>query len=153
MTGEAVVDQAAAEEEVVEEAVAVVGDAEAVEDKNLIAMKKLIVHSVPVVISFAWLAAIHQTFNPVILKGPDFLRFYLILILGFYVSIFILNTLKETVSKTTFYFAGLIFLLGSVKLTRGIMLGKPVGFLVMILIAECIVAVFFIPNHINKKKN
>ncbi|PTT37413.1 hypothetical protein DBR28_09855 [Chryseobacterium sp. HMWF028] len=97
-------------------------------------MKKLIIHSAPVVISFTWLVAAHQTFNPIILKGPDFLKFYLILILGFYVSIFILNSLKETISGTTLYFAGLIFLLGIIKLIRGVMLGKPIGFLIMILI-------------------
>ncbi|CAI8851395.1 hypothetical protein [Chryseobacterium sp. IT-36CA2] len=116
-------------------------------------MKKLIIHSVPVVISFMWLMAIHQTFNPIILKGPDFLKFYLILILGFYASVFILNSLKETVSKVTLYFAILIFLLGAVKLIRGIMLGKPIGFLVMILIVESIVTVFFISNYVNKKMN
>ncbi|QBA23150.1 hypothetical protein EU348_19000 [Chryseobacterium indologenes] len=114
-------------------------------------MKKLIIHSVPVVIGFMWLMAVHQTFNPIILKGPDFLRFYLILILGFYASLFMLNSLKETISGTAFYFAGFIFLLGIIKLIRGIILGKPVGFLVMILIAECIVTLVFISGHVNEK--
>ncbi|WP_426481253.1 hypothetical protein [Chryseobacterium sp. R2ACT005] len=114
-------------------------------------MKKLTIHSVPVGVSFMWLMTACQTLNPIILKGPDFLKFYLILVLGFYASFFILNSLRETISETTFYFTGFIFLLGIIKLVRGIMLGKPVGFLVMILILECIVAVFLIMSHINKK--
>jgi len=114
-------------------------------------MKKFIIHSVPVVISFMWLMAVPQTCNPVILKGPDFLKFYLILVLGFYASLFIVNSLKETISGTTLYFAGFIFLLGIIKLIRGVMLGKPVGFLVMILIAECVVTLVFISGHVNEK--
>ncbi|WP_213277565.1 hypothetical protein [Chryseobacterium indologenes] len=114
-------------------------------------MKKLIIHSAPVVISFIWLMAECQTWNPIIIKGPDFLKFYLILVLGFYASVFILNSWREAISKTTLYFTGFIFLLGTIKLIRGIMLGKPVGFLIIILILECIVAVFLIMSHINKK--
>lgn len=114
-------------------------------------MKKIIIHSVPVVISFMWLMAVPQTCNPVILKGPDFLKFYLMLVLGFYASFFIVNSLKETISGTTLYFAGFIFLLGVIKLIRGVMLGKPVGFLVMILIAECFVILVFISGHVNEK--
>jgi len=114
-------------------------------------MKKLIIHSAPVVISFTWLVAVYQTSNPVVLKGPDFLKFYLILIIGFYISIFILNSLKETISRITFYFAGLIFLLGIIKLIRGVILGKPIGFLIMILIVEVIVILTFMLNHVNKK--
>lgn len=119
--------------------------------KKLIIMKKLIIHSAPVVISFTWLVAVYQTSNPVVLKGPDFLKFYLILIIGFYISIFILNSLKETISRITFYFAGLIFLLGIIKLIRGVILGKPIGFLIMILIVEVIVILTFMLNHVNKK--
>lgn len=118
---------------------------------KLIIMKKLIIHSVPVVIGFIWLMAVHQTFNPVILKGPDFLKFYVILVLGFYASFFLLNSLKETISGTTFYFAGFIFLLGIIKLIRGVILGKPVGFLVVILIAEGIVTLVFISGYVNEK--
>ncbi len=102
-------------------------------------MKKLIIHSIPVVISFLWLVTQCQTFNPITLKGPDFLKFYLILVLGFYLSIFILRLFGEKVSQTTFYFLMLIGSLGIVKLIRGIMLGKPIGFLIMILILELIV--------------
>ena len=114
-------------------------------------MRKLIIHSAPVAVSFIWLIEACQTFNPIIIKGPDFLKFYLILAFGFYASVFILNSLRETISKTTFYFIGFIFLLGIIKLIRGIMLGKPVGFLMMILILECIVTVFLIMSYVNKK--
>lgn len=114
-------------------------------------MKKLIIHSASAVVSFIWFITVCQTLNPIILKGPDFLKFYLILVLGFYVSVFILNSMGEAISKTAFYFIGFIFLLGMIKLIRGIILGKPVGFLVMILILECIVAVFLIMSHINRK--
>lgn len=102
-------------------------------------MKKLIIHSIPVAISCIWLTAEYQTFNPITLKGPDFLKFYLILVFGFYLSIFILRLFGEKVSQTTFYFLMLIGSLGIVKLIRGIMLGKPIGFLIMILILELIV--------------
>ncbi|AZA81409.1 hypothetical protein C1637_02200 [Chryseobacterium lactis] len=114
-------------------------------------MKKVIIHSAPVVISLIWLWATHQTFNPIILKGPDFLKFYVILLLGFYASVFILNSFKESVSKTTLYFAGFIFLLGIIKLIRGVMLGKPIGFLIMILIAESIITLVFMLSSANKK--
>ncbi|MFZ4931745.1 hypothetical protein [Chryseobacterium sp. Mn2064] len=114
-------------------------------------MKKIIIHSVPVVISFILLVEVFQTFNPIILKGPDFLKFYLILILGFYASVFVLKSLKEIVSGITHSFAGLIFLLGIIKLVRGVMLEKPIGFLVIILIIEIIVTVFFILSHVNKE--
>lgn len=128
-------------------AAVVVVVAAAVADKKrnikIIIMKKLIIHSIPVVISFIWLFIEFHTFNPVILTGSGFLKFYLILILGFYLSGFILKSLKESISTTTFYFALFIFLLGIIKLIRGILLEKPVGFLVMILIGECIVMLMF----------
>ena len=114
-------------------------------------MKKIIIHTVPVVISVVWLVGVHHTFNPVILKGPDFLNFYLTLVIGFYASVFCLRSLNEMISRTTHYFAGLIFLLGIIKLIRGVMLEKPIGFLVMILIAEIIVILIFMLNHVNKK--
>ncbi|KMQ69779.1 hypothetical protein ACM39_01645 [Chryseobacterium sp. FH2] len=102
-------------------------------------MKKIIIHTVPLIISWLWLVINKETYNPITLKGPDFLKFYLILLLGFYSSFFLLKTLRETISKTTFYFMILIFSLGIVKLIRGIFLGKPIGFLAMILILESIV--------------
>jgi hypothetical protein len=114
-------------------------------------MKKLIIHSVPVLLSFMWLVVECGTFNPVILKGPKFLKFYLILVLGFYTSIFMLKLLKETISRTTFYCMSLIFALGAVKLIRGTILGKPVGFLVIILIAECVVILLLMSFHCKNK--
>ncbi|KPH11771.1 hypothetical protein AMQ68_20595 [Chryseobacterium sp. ERMR1:04] len=106
-------------------------------------MKKIIIHTIPFIISWIWLIVNKEIYNPISLKGPDFLKFYLILLLGFYASIFFLKSCNEKVSKTTFYFIISIFILGIVKLIRGIFLGKPVGFLIMILILEVIVMLFF----------
>lgn len=114
-------------------------------------MRKIIIHTVPVVISFIWLIAINQTFNPISLKGPDFLKFYLLLIFGFYASIFALKLFNEAISKTTFYFVISIFLLGIIKLIKGIFLGKPVGFLIMILLLELIVILFINLSQLNNK--
>ncbi|MBE4950475.1 hypothetical protein [Chryseobacterium culicis] len=114
-------------------------------------MRKLTIHSVPILISFTWLIVLHQTFNPVILKGPDFLKFYLILISGFYASIFLLKNLKETISRTTLYFSGFILLLGIIKLVRGMILGKPIGFLIIILLMEIVVILIFMVDDVNKK--
>lgn len=114
-------------------------------------MKKLIIHSVPIVISFIWLVTECQTFNPITLKGPDFLKFYLILILGLYLSIFIVKLIGEKISQTTFYFLMGIGVLGIIKLIRGIMLGKPIGFLTMILIAELVVAFLLMSWASNEK--
>ncbi|GAA4164367.1 hypothetical protein GCM10022217_34880 [Chryseobacterium ginsenosidimutans] len=105
-------------------------------------MKKIIIHTIPVIMSLVWLVINTDTFNPIFLKGPDFLKFYLILLLGFYSSVFVLKSFKESISKTTFYFMISIFILGIVKLIRGIFLGKPVRFLIMILILELIVLLF-----------
>lgn len=102
-------------------------------------MKKLIIHSVSIIISFIWLVVECGTINPVTLKGPDFLKFYMTLVLGFYLSVFMLKLLGETISQTTFYFLMLIGGLGIIKLIRGMMLGKPIGFLMMILTMELIV--------------
>lgn len=118
---------------------------------KLIIMRKLTIHSVPILISFTWLIVLHQTFNPVILKGPDFLKFYLILISGFYASIFLLKNLKETISRTTLYFSGFILLLGIIKLVRGMILGKPIGFLIIILLMEIVVILIFMVDDVNKK--
>lgn len=118
---------------------------------KLIIMRKLTIHSVPILISLIWLIVLHQTFNPVILKGPDFLKFYLILISGFYASIFLLKNLKETISRTTLYFSGFILLLGIIKLVRGMILGKPIGFLIIILLMEIVVILIFMVDDVNKK--
>jgi len=44
-----------------------------------------------------------------------------------------------------------IFVLGIVKLIRGIFLGKAVGFLIMILILEVIVILFFNLSELKQK--
>lgn len=62
-------------------------------------------------------------------------------------SIYTLKFFKASISRITFYFMISIFLLGIVKLIRGISLGKPVGFLIMILIFEIIVFMFLNLNH------
>lgn len=102
-------------------------------------MKKFIIHSIPAAVSFIWLAICCETYNPIALKGPGFLKFYLILLIGFYASVMILKFLKESTSKITLYFMIFILIIGIVKLIKGIIIGKPVGFLVMILIVEGIV--------------
>ncbi|WP_300691654.1 hypothetical protein [Chryseobacterium sp.] len=129
---------------------AAVEDAEVVVVKKNKTMKKIIIHSVPVVISFLELAATSHTFNPVILRGPEFLKFYLLLVFGFYASVLALKSFKETVSKTTLSFMILIFLLGLIKLVRGVLLGKPVGFLIMILIAEGFAEVLVIKYYLKE---
>lgn len=102
-------------------------------------MKKVLIHILPVALGFTWLILVNRTFNPLFLKGPDFLKFYLILIFGFYASVLVLKFFKETISGTTYCFMALIFLTGIVKMIRGILLGKPVGFLILILVLEFIV--------------
>src|SRR5690606_17193493 len=106
-------------------------------------MRKIIIHSVPIVISFVWLILVNHTLNPITLRGPYFLQFYLILLMGFYMSILGLKTLREKISKTTAWIMISIFLLGVIKLGRGIILDKPVGFLILILILELIVLLLF----------
>lgn len=114
-------------------------------------MKKLIIHSIPVVISCIWLVAEFQTFNPIRLKGPEFLKFYSILIVGFYISIFIVKSRKEIISRVTIYFTVLILGVGIIKLIRGIILGKPIGFLALILMAESIVVFLLMSWKLNDK--
>lgn len=111
----------------------------------------MIVHSIPAIISFIWLVVNKDTFNPISLKGPDFLTFYLIFLFGFYASVFLLKICKEAISKTTLYCMILIFLLGLIKLARGIFLEKPVGFLVVILITEGIVMALINVSRLNHK--
>jgi len=115
------------------------------------AMKKYLIHTISVLISFMWLVLTHHTFNPISLKGPAFLTFYLILLLGFYSSVFALKLFKETISKVTFYFMISIFLLGIIKLVRGIFLGKPIGFLIIILILEFAVLLYINLFQVNDK--
>jgi len=122
-----------------------------VEAKLMKIMKKIIIHSIPVFISMIWLATEHKTYQPLFLKGPDFLRFYLILVIGIYFSVFILKYLNETISKTTFYFLISIGILGLIKIIRGLYLGKPVGYLIMILMIKIIVILILKPFQFNKK--
>jgi hypothetical protein len=151
MMGEAVAaeDQAvvAGDAEVVVE---VVGDAEVVAVKNTV-MKNLIFHSVSIGISVFWLIAEYHMCNPVLLKGPDFLKFYLILLSTFYFSVFLTGVFKESISKATIFFTALIFVLGVIKLVRGLMLGKPVGYLTMILTGEIIVILFVMSDNFKHK--
>jgi len=122
-------------------------------NRKIKAMKKIIIHSIPVVISLIWLVFTHHTFNPISLKGPSFLFFYLLLIIGFYASIFILKLIKQKISEVTFYFMISIFILGIIKLVKGMFLGKPVGFLIMILVVELIVILFIHLSTLSYKIN
>ncbi|RKE57354.1 hypothetical protein DFQ12_2242 [Sphingobacterium detergens] len=101
-------------------------------------MKRILFHSATIVISMIWLVINHQTYNPFSLKGPEFLKFYLILLSGFYLSVFSLNYLRQTISKTTFYFMMVILFSGMIKITIGLFLGKPIGYLVILLIIQFI---------------
>ncbi len=112
-------------------------------------MKKIILHSVPVAISLIWLINTGNAFNPFVLKGPGFLRFYLILLFGFYASALTLKIIGEPFSKITFYAMILIFILGVIKLIRGMVLGKPIGYLMFILLLEIIVLVIVKWSYIN----
>lgn len=103
------------------------------------AMKRIFFYIIPVVISFLWLFIMNHTSNPFILKGPDFLKFYLILIFMFYSLILTLKYFKYKISETELYGLGLIILFGIIKLFIGIILEKPVGFLILILLLELIV--------------
>lgn len=114
-------------------------------------MKNILIHSVSVVISFFWLVTEKETYNPISLKGPDFLKFYLILLLCFYTSVFVLNFLKERVTKVTILFIILIFLLGMMKLIKGMILDKPVGYLLLILFFEGVFYIYFMLFYFNKK--
>ncbi|MCS3530187.1 FtsH-binding integral membrane protein [Chryseobacterium sp. JUb7] len=122
-----------AEAPVVEVAVGVV-----VEIKKKV-MKKIILYTIPVLISLIWLFINHQTLNPISLKGPYFLTFYLILLFGFYTSTVILIYFREKISKLTFCLMISILFLGVIKLMVGISLHKPFGYLLTIIILEMII--------------
>ncbi|WP_080777388.1 hypothetical protein [Chryseobacterium phocaeense] len=114
-------------------------------------MKKLIIHSVPAAVSCIWLAVCCKTSNPIALTGPGFLKFYLILTVGFYISVFSLKYFDENVSKISFYFMFFIFALGMIKLIRGLNLDRPVGILFSILIAEILVIMVVKSTHLNHR--
>jgi len=111
-------------------------------------MRRIFIHTIPFAISFLWLLTHNHASNPFSLKGPDFLRFYLVLIFGFYTLTFVLNYAHK-ISETTLYCLGLIFLIGTIKLFIGVILGKPVRFLIMILILELIVLMIIRRSYLN----
>lgn len=112
-------------------------------------MKKIAVHLASMTISLIWLVIYQQTWNPFSLKGPQFLKFYLILLLGFYTSVLILKFLQKPISKTVRYFMLMILLLGIIKLLKGLYLGKPIGYLIILLMIE----VLIISLHIDNKRS
>ncbi|WP_228464598.1 hypothetical protein [Chryseobacterium antibioticum] len=115
-------------------------------------MKKILIYIVPVMISMIWLVLTHETYNPISLKGPEFLKFYVMLLLGFYLSAIILKSLKEGPSKITFYFMMFILMIGIVKLIKGLMIGKPVGYLIVLLIIQGIVILYQSSSRVNIKQ-
>ncbi|MGJ1233993.1 MULTISPECIES: hypothetical protein [Sphingobacterium] len=112
-------------------------------------MKKIAVHLASMTISLIWLVIYQQTWNPFSLKGPQFLKFYLILLMGFYTSVLILKFLQKPISKTVRYFMLMILLVGIIKLLKGLYLGKPIGYLTILLIIEVVV----ISLHIDNKRS
>lgn len=124
--------------------------AEAVEEIKNSKMKTALIHTIPVVISLIGIRLMNHKFNPISLKGPDFLKFYILLLFGFYLTVFAGRYKNLTV---TFYFSISIFLLGICKLCRGVFLSKPVGFLVILLILQFIVILFFKQDDFNQKIN
>ncbi|WP_231433707.1 MULTISPECIES: hypothetical protein [unclassified Chryseobacterium] len=114
-------------------------------------MKSLIMYSVSVIVSWIWLYVSHQTFNPILLKGPDFLKFYVLILMIFYLMIFIGKRLKINNRKVLLYFMLSIIALGITKLFRGLYLNKPVGYLIFILIMETIVMLIITQTHPNHK--
>jgi len=112
-------------------------------------MKKVAVHLASMMISLIWLVIYQQTWNPFSLKGPQFLKFYLILLMGFYTSVLILKFLQKPISKTVRYFMLMILLLGIIKLLKGLYLGKPIGYLTILLMIE----VLIISLHIDNKRS
>ncbi|WP_312902034.1 hypothetical protein [Chryseobacterium taichungense] len=112
-------------------------------------MKRILIHTIPAIISFIWLLSVNHTINPFSLKGPDFLRFYLILIFMFYSLILIFKYFKHKISETVLYGLVSIILVGIIKLFIGIILGKPVGFLIIILILELIVLMIIRRSYLN----
>lgn len=112
-------------------------------------MKKIAVHLASMTISLIWLVIYQQTWNPFSLQGPQFLKFYLILLMGFYTSVLILKFLQKPISKTVRYFMLMILLLGIIKLLKGLYLGKPIGYLTILLMIEVLV----ISLHIDNKRS
>ncbi len=116
-------------------------------------MKKTTFYVAPIVFSFLWLFKKHNTFDPISLKGTNFLQFYLILLTGIYASILVSKFFNKDCANVEFYFLISILFLGIIKFIRGMYLGKAVGYLVMILIVEIVVLMFFKPYCIKNNKN
>ncbi|KQS90113.1 hypothetical protein ASG21_14205 [Chryseobacterium sp. Leaf394] len=114
-------------------------------------MKSTALHSVSVITALFWLFISHQTLNPITLKGPAFLQFYLIILTGLCVTVILGKLLKINNLRSILYFLIIIFSLGIIKLIRGIYLGKPVVYLTVILMIEITVILFFKSTHFNKK--
>lgn len=95
-----VVEEAHAEAVVEEDAVV------AEVNRKIKAMKKIIIHSIPVLISLIWLVFTHHTFNPISLKGPSFLSFayYRILCFNFYFKINKTKNIRSHILLHDFYF-------------------------------------------------
>lgn len=143
-------------EEEVDAAAVVEVAVEVVEVKKWSAMKKMIIHSVPIVVSFTGLEIFCHTLNPIMVRGPEFLKFYVIMLLGFYISVFCLKLFRENRSTVSLYFMLFIFILGVVKLIRGLSIDRPVGILFSILVVEIIVFMMFMLadfKHKIKPKN
>ena len=114
-------------------------------------MKTMILYSASVIVSLFWLFRFQHTFNPITVKGPEFLKFYLMILIGFYLSVLLSKFLKIYQRNMVFCFLVSIMLLGIAKLIRGLYLGKPVGYLMIILIIEVIVILIFKFNDFNRK--
>ncbi|PIF43790.1 hypothetical protein CLU96_0706 [Chryseobacterium sp. 52] len=114
-------------------------------------MKKIIIHSIPIMACFIGLEIYCHTLNPIIVRGPEFLKFYFSLTIGFYLSVWSLKFFGENLSKISFYFMLIIFILGAVKLLKGISLDRPVGILFSILVAEVIVNIAFMSEEVKHK--
>ncbi|KFF22469.1 hypothetical protein [Chryseobacterium sp. JM1] len=114
-------------------------------------MKKIIIHSLPIWVSFVGLAVFCHTLNPIMVRGPEFLKFYFTLTIGFYLSVLSLRSFGERLSKVSFYLMIFIFLLGVVKLFRGLSLDRPVGILFSILVAEIMISIIFISIEFKHK--
>jgi len=115
-------------------------------------MKSSLLYSVSILLGFSWIIFQNNTCNPIALQGTDFLKFYLILLTGFSLTVFLGKFLKINNRKQIVYFLTAIFVLGIIKLIRGIYLGKPVGYLTVILIIQ-ITAILFIKSLYFTKKS
>lgn len=114
-------------------------------------MKKIIIHSIPIMVSFLGLEIFCHTLNPIMVRGPEFLKFYSSLTIGFYLSLFCLRFFRENLSGTSFCFMVIIFILGAIKLFRGLSLDRPVGILFSILVAEILINMIFISIEFKQK--